>query len=340
MHRSRTLMQLVACSSWLLLVSSAAHTWAEPDAPAPQATPTAYDSFIDQAVIGYEAGRYAEARTLFRQAHEVMPTARTLRSIGMCSFNLGDYVDAVENLEAALHDARKPLTAEQQRNATDLIAQSNPHIGRFQLRLSPPTAALTVDGRTVTLNDRHELLLEPGRHNIEAHAPAYRGVQTMLNVGAGDRTTFELRLVVEPAGNAESEVAQPLAPARDASSGTQPSSQNATTQGSTQTTIGFVTLGVGVAALVAGGVVSALAISKQSKLHDRCPNRLCGPSYYADVDSYDTLKTVSTVTLIAGGAATVLGGVLLLIRGDRPSEHAAAIEPTLGFGSLGVRGQL
>jgi outer membrane protein assembly factor BamD (BamD/ComL family) len=47
---------------------------------------------IGDAVAEYEAGHYQEARALFRQAHEKQPTARTLRGIGMASFELRDYV--------------------------------------------------------------------------------------------------------------------------------------------------------------------------------------------------------------------------------------------------------
>jgi tetratricopeptide (TPR) repeat protein len=59
---------------------------------------------INSALSAFENGRWAEARSDFRRAHELDPTARTLRTIGMCSFNLGDYIDAVQSLEAALED--------------------------------------------------------------------------------------------------------------------------------------------------------------------------------------------------------------------------------------------
>jgi hypothetical protein len=59
------------------------------------------------------------------------------------------------------------------------------------------------------------------------------------------------------------------------------------------------------------------------------------------VERYDALRTASTITLIAGGAFTVLGGTLLL---TRPSEHEgtsrAALEAMLGPGSVGLRGRL
>ena len=53
---------------------------------------------IGDAVAEYDAGHFQEARALFRQAHEKSPTARTLRGIGMCSFELRDYVEAARAL--------------------------------------------------------------------------------------------------------------------------------------------------------------------------------------------------------------------------------------------------
>jgi hypothetical protein len=100
-----------------------------------------------------------------------------------------------------------------------------------------------------------------------------------------------------------------------------------------------VTLGVGVAGLAAFGVVGALAIAAKSKLDDHCPQARCAPAYYRDVDRYETLKTASTALLIGGGVCAAVGAGLLLFRPGQSSEHAA-LEPMLGFGTFGLRGQL
>src|SRR5262249_21345458 len=143
---------------------------------------TAYDRFIEDALQAYDAGRFAEARTSFRRAHELMPTARTLRTIGMCSFNLGDYADAVLNLEHARAETRKPLTDDQLKHVGDLLSRANQRIGRFRLRIDPAEATLLVDGHAPLTLDQTELLLESGRHEIEARAAGYQTVRNVLNV--------------------------------------------------------------------------------------------------------------------------------------------------------------
>jgi hypothetical protein len=284
------------------------------------ASQTAYDSFIDEGVKAYDEGRFAEARTTFRRAHELQPTARTLRTIGMCSFNLGDYADAVWNLERARTEPRKPLTDEQQKHASELITKANQHIGRFRLHLDPHDSALLVDGQAPLLLDQTELLLEAGRHDIEASAPGYQAAHTTLNVEGGDRTTLVMSLARDTSSMAVARTgADTPAPL------TAPTMQSdVTSKSSLQSTLGYVTLGVGIAGLVGFGVTSALT---------------CSARYEGTVSRYNALRTASTATLIGGGALAVLGGLLLL---TRPSERPdrAQLTPVIGPGSVGLRGRL
>jgi hypothetical protein len=339
MHRRRPRTWCIAWSGWFLLGMISHFSWTAHAQSTPQPTaaaPTAYDRFIEDALQAYDAGRFAEARTSFRRAHELMPTARTLRTIGMCSFNLGDYADAAWNLEKARSDTRKPLNDEQQRHVSELIARANQRIGRFRLRVEPASATLSVDQQSALLLD-NELLLESGHHEIEARAHGYQLARTTLNVEGGDRTTFVLQLV--PESNAVAQGGPGAGPdisaSQPARSDTQPSSSDAS---SVQTWIGYSTLGLGVASLIGFGVVSGLAVAEQNKLDDRCPKATCGSAYRSEVDRYDALRTASTITLIAGGTLTALGAVLLFTRSERSTE--SAFEPMLGPGQIGLRGRL
>src|SRR5262249_43441282 len=62
----------------------------------------AVQGLIADAVAEYDAGHFEEARALFRRAQAEAPSARTLRGIGMASFELRDYVEADRALAAAL----------------------------------------------------------------------------------------------------------------------------------------------------------------------------------------------------------------------------------------------
>jgi hypothetical protein len=296
----------------------------------------AYDAFIEEALKAYDQGRFAEARTQFRRAHELAPSARTLRTIGMCSFNLGDYLDALQNLDAALNERREPLSRDKRAHVADLIARSQVHVGRFRVHLTPADAVLWVDGGPPPRLSSGELLLDPGRHELLAQAAGHQPARSTLQVEGGDRTTLEIRLEpitgpeVAAAGNpglAPSYAPQPAPPAP-----TEPHS-------STQATLAYVALGVGAAGLVAFGVTTGLAASKAGTLDERCRDRACGPDFHDDVDSYNRYKLLSTVSLI-GGLVFAGAGVTLLLTQPEGSSERAGLTPWIGLGAAGVRGRL
>src|SRR5262245_18196229 len=95
-------------------------------APAPSARaqsaptdPVQADSarLIAAAVAAYDAGRWSDARGYFEQAHGLQPNARTLFGLGVTAFELGRHAQAIDELRAALADARLPLDAAQRSQA-------------------------------------------------------------------------------------------------------------------------------------------------------------------------------------------------------------------------------
>ena len=155
---------------------------------------------IGDAVAEYDAGHFQEARALFRQAHEKSPTARTLRGIGMCSFELRDYVEAARALGASLREQRRPLTVEQKRHAEALLSRANTFVGRFTVKVKPESASLFVDGHPAELEPDSVLLLPFGRHTLSLRcascAPAEKDQD--IEVSGGERKTVELELAPAP----------------------------------------------------------------------------------------------------------------------------------------------
>src|SRR5262245_44240118 len=92
-----------ACA-WLLCCGWALSPRAQAQASGGDAA--AYRSAVDDAVSEFAAGRFEEARALFKRAHQLSPNARTLRGLGMTAFELRAYVQAIRELRAALADTR------------------------------------------------------------------------------------------------------------------------------------------------------------------------------------------------------------------------------------------
>lgn len=301
------------------------------------ATSADYDAIVVQALAAYEAGRWDEARRLFEWAHGLMPTARTLRTIGMSAFNQGDYVAALQNLEAALADSRKPLTDEQRVHAAELIERANQQVGRFKLRVSPAGARLLVDRKSPVLIGDDQLVLTPGQHELSLRAEGYQPLDRRLQVKARDRAALELKLL--PAGATP---AEPETSAAAAAATVQPEAdKGAATRAHTEpdgarVALGITSLVVGGAALIGSGVTAALALSEKSDLDAECRERRCPPEQHDGVDRYDTLRLVSGLTLVGGAVFAGLGAVLLLTSEDEPERVQAVVGP----GYAGLSGRL
>jgi hypothetical protein len=151
---------------------------------------------IADAVAEYDAGRFEEARALFRAAQARAPTARTARGIGMASFELRDYVEAVRTLGQALRDKRRPLTDEQRRQVEVLLQRAETFVGRFTPHVQPADADLLVDGQPARPEEDGMVLVPFGRHRFTVRcatcAPPEKTVE--VNVAGGERTNLELDL--------------------------------------------------------------------------------------------------------------------------------------------------
>jgi hypothetical protein len=203
---------------------------------------------------------------------------------------------------------------------------------------------LWADGRPPPELGSGEILLEPGRHELLAQASGHQPNRSMLQVDGGDRTTLEIVLAPSPAASevasmtaAQSRVtamSEAPSPATSSSPTASPSRGS-----STQAVIGYLALGVGSIGLVAFGITTGLAASKESSLDAHCRNHACEPAYHDDVDTYDRYRLLSTVSLITGLAFVGTGVTLLLTQPSGRAEHAG-LTPTIGIGSIGLRGQL
>jgi hypothetical protein len=156
-------MRLRATSLCLFVLSVLAPmpTQAQEEEP-----PASYTELVNEALRESAAGRWAEARVLFRRAHDVYPNARTLRGIGMVAYELSDYTDAIRHLRLALDDARRPLTDEQRAEAQRILDAALGFVGRYTLENVPSGARFLIDGRPLEPEPDGTLLLDSGPHHV------------------------------------------------------------------------------------------------------------------------------------------------------------------------------
>ena len=109
-----------------------------------QTASEAYEGLVTRAVAEFEARNFAEARALFLQAHELRPTARTLRGIGVTEFELRNYVDSVARLEEALASKVRPLEGELRAQTEASLERARAFVGRIDVKVTPKDASVRV----------------------------------------------------------------------------------------------------------------------------------------------------------------------------------------------------
>jgi hypothetical protein len=296
---------------------SAAPAIESPDEP-PASVQAEYRDVVERAIAEFGAGRWAEARSLFLRAHTLWPSARTWRSLGMTSFELRKYGRALSELQSALDDPRRPLSADQRSQVQALIEQTRSFVGRYRLRLSPSDAQVFVDGTPRAPAPGEPLLLGVGRHELLIRAPGHVDVRRAIDV-QGDEDD-ELAIVLRPIG---------------AASAVPPPASRATAR--TQDGDHLWTWVAGGTALAFGAASAALWFKSKAEfdeLAQLCKEQQCTRGEL-DTSSVELPETAHRVTLglaIGAGASAI---ALFFLEGRSQRSEP----PRLAFGPGGLRVQ-
>lgn len=283
---------------WLAAAAPTLAQEAEPDIEAQvevqsevDAPPPEYERLVTEALEESAAGRWAEARALFTQAHEAYPNARTLRGIGVVSFELRDYVAALRALRAALEDERRPLTDAQRAEAEQVIERARAFVAIYTVDALPEDARLIVDGHPATLEPDGTLLLGVGEHDLTVRLPSHDS-DARLTVRGGEEGRLPVVVAALPMTAPE-----PAAPPPPLEASEPPLAA------------WVMAIGGGAVALV-GGVLLALGLADVARVE----NASVGTEWSELQASYSrapVLTGLGAGLLGVGGAVGVGGGVWL-----------------------------
>jgi hypothetical protein len=112
-------------------------------------------------------------------------------------------------------------------------------------------------------------------------------------------------------------------------------------------TAGYVTAGVGVAALGTGAILGILAKGKDSGARDQCVNGatglLCPERAQAQFDSAKSLGSAATLLLIGGGVFAAAGVGMIIWGGpsksEEPRQARLRLSPLLSAHQVGMFAQ-
>jgi tetratricopeptide (TPR) repeat protein len=188
--------------SVLLVLSLACPAHAETVDMAVQSDePAAYRDRIDEALREFAVQNYEEARSLFLQAHALLPTARTFRALGLCEYELRNYGESVKDLDSALASKVKPLAGALRADTERMVARARSFVGRVEVELRPGGATLMVDG--VKVDGSEPLWLAMGEHTLEASAASFVSEKRKLSVKGGEDKKLSIILAHDESASAD-----------------------------------------------------------------------------------------------------------------------------------------
>ncbi len=224
--------------------------------------------------------------------------ARALEGVGQLVEARDVFLDAVRFPV----EAQEPPVFAQARAAARAEADSvEKRIPSVTLVVAGPDPSaslhLTIDGAEVPPEAaRLRRMANPGRHAIKVAAPGFESSAVDFELREGEERQAEVTLRPATRGSSALVAAPPLALVAGA--------------------VGVVGLGVGIATGLGGA-------SKHSALVSECqPNGSCPTTAQGDLDSFHSLRTVSTVAYVVGALGVAAGAVLWLTARPEPAASA------------------
>lgn len=299
-----------------------------------------YSALVKKAVTEFELGNWPEAKVFFLRAHQLRPSARTLRGLGLVCYELRGYVEAVGYLRDALASQQNPLTGELRAKVESTLHEAEGFIAARKLILKPVNATLRVDDHPPVLHE-DRLLLDPGPHELTAEAAGYQPLKRNLRAESGDQS--ELLLALTPIETQPQPVAHGQASPAPARATSSPSDDRSFWSMNTQQAIG-VSLGIGgIVALGVGATFGGLAIHENGASDKGCDdNNVCTPAGTRHRNAAFDRASVATVGFVAGGVLLASGVVVYLLAPDDEDAAAISLSPAFGFqgAALSLRGRL
>ena len=309
-------------------------------------------AFFNDGIELFDAGQFSEAAQKFREANQIRYNWKLLYNIAQCEAAARHHGLALQTFEEYLSRGGDDITMERREEVMSEIQRLREMVGYLEIHgpegamvfvddierdvlpLSGPLAAPAGVPLKIRLLLDDEIILEK-----EVRLPGKQILRITANpIDESTNEAFDSQPTVDSPddGQPETDVASPALPAEDTvkedmlltirsdSLRTMPMSPKRRRL----QTFGIIGLGIGAAALVAGGVTGAIALKKGNDLEDKYGSEV-PRTEESEYDGMQNLATASTISCIGGGAIATVGVVLLVVARTK-TEHAAAVLPVAG----------
>jgi hypothetical protein len=289
---------------------------------------------------------YQDAYYQFKLAFDKSKSWKVLGNLGLCALKLERDGEALQFYTEYLKGGGNDIDPDERAALEREMLLINGNTAIVDISASIPDVDLT-DVRAGSAvppqsykvqGDMLSLRLRAGSHTLTATAPDGKSLNWQVTLQPGKKIAYRFDFAASaPTSAAPTPAATAPIP------GTPPAEQSS--GGSPLRTVGFVTAGVGGAALIGGVITGLMAKGKESEALDQCEGNDCEPEAEESFDSAASLATVTNVLLIGGGVLAAAGVGLIVFGGSSGAEqapHAATaaprlvLSPAVGPGMSGV----
>lgn len=287
-----------------------------------------------KAAKAFEEHDYAIACPAFAESFQLAARPATRFAMAECEFEAkhiatastlyGDFLRMVENIESDAERAKHKERVKQAQTKQAELAKEIPYLTLVLAAAAPPNTAVTRDGVTLTAASLGIAVpVDPGEHVITVQAPG------------GELK--EIRVTLERGGKTMQELEPPLPPDPDVHVVTRPAitTTDITAEEMRKSkfrTVAFVAGGIGVAGLIAGGVLGGLTMQKASVIEKHCTDITCFPEGFAATQDAQRLGLGSTIGFGVGIAGVATGAVMFVL--SRRNQEKAQDKPNAQFDVL------
>jgi hypothetical protein len=154
--------------------------------------------WLQSGLNSMKAGDFVAAVADLERSSALSATPDSLLNLAACYRSLQRYAEALDMLKRLRQEFDGKLKPSIMDAAFHLEAEVQSQVATLVLSVEPPSAEVSIDGRTSLASAGTEsYLLAPGDHTIEASLAGYRTLTRTVKLAAGAQTTE--RLVLEPA---------------------------------------------------------------------------------------------------------------------------------------------
>lgn len=311
--------------------------------PARAGDPAAAEVLFRQGRQLLDSGQVDAACDKFRDSQALDPSSGTLLNLAACHLKQEKTSTAWAEFLAAARLARSQGKRAHEEEATRQASALESELSYLTLKVASPVSGLEVrrDGELVQPSlFGTRVPIDPGPHTVTASAPGYESQELSAHVAkARDEA-----IVSVPALTKLRTTSTPPPPSAVESLPPHPDEAQPARAHGSNSTLGWVVVGSGAGALIAGGVFGVLALSTNKDADKRCPSHQdCDSQTISLQHRRDTQALIADIGVGVGLAAIGVGSWIILSQPKRETGSVQQLRATAtvlpGGGGLTMSGK-